>query len=117
MHDNHIPTIVSEFQRSRMLAEGALVQVNDEGFFAVSGPEDNSLAVIVKHVAGNLVSRWTDFLTTDGEKPDRDRDGEFEIRAGDTREHLMAFWERGWSVLFAAVSPLTDADLSREIRM
>jgi hypothetical protein len=75
----------------------------------------NSIAVIMRHVAGNLISRWTDFLTTDGEKPDRNRDTEFELEPRDTRETILARWDDGWNLLFAALAPLTEADLSREV--
>lgn len=93
-----------EFRRMKRLAEKALVQVSDEDFFRTLDPESNSLALIVKHVAGNLRSRWTDFLTSDGEKPDRDRDTEFELNSADTRAALMARWEAGWKLLFDALA-------------
>jgi len=105
---------VESFRNYKKLAEGAIDQVSDTEFFALIDPEANSIALIVKHVAGNLHSRWRDFLTTDGEKPDRDRDSEFEL-AGDTRESLMQFWETGWQVLFDNIEPLTPADLARTI--
>jgi hypothetical protein len=117
MNSDYITEILRELRRLKQLAEGALAQVDDAAFFAVAGPEDNSLAVIVKHMAGNMVSRWTDFLSSDGEKPDRNQDGEFELGAQDTRGHLMGFWERGWSTLEAALTPLTAADLGREVRI
>jgi hypothetical protein len=96
------------------MAERAIEQVSDEEFFFLIDAEANSIALIVKHIAGNLRSRWTDFLTTDGEKPDRDRDSEFE-RAGDTRGSLMKFWESSWQVLFDNVEPLSSEDLSRTV--
>ncbi|MGH9787592.1 MAG: DUF1572 family protein, partial [Candidatus Acidiferrales bacterium] len=83
-----------EFRRLKRQAEKALAQVSDEEFFRALDEESNSLAVIVKHLAGNLRSRWMDFLTSDGEKPDRHRDSEFVIEAGDTRAALMERWER-----------------------
>ena len=85
------------------MAERAIEQVGDEEFFALIDAEANSIAVIVKHIAGNLHSRWRDFLTSDGEKPDRHRDTEFEMIA-DTRESLMQFWETGWQTLFETSS-------------
>src|SRR5438552_13939318 len=88
---------LSQLRTLKELGERALAQVDDEGFFHALDPESNSIAVIVKHLGGNLKSRWTDFLRGDGEKPDRDRDGEFEIHPGDTRAALMAAWELGWS--------------------
>ena len=88
--------------------------MSDEEFFAAIDEEANSIAVIVKHLAGNLVSRWSDFLTTDGEKPTRDRDAEFEI-GDDSREDLMEFWEQGWKTLFDNIEPLTVEDFSKTV--
>lgn len=98
----------------RRLVEKALAQVSDEAFFRQLDPDSNSIAVIVKHLAGNMRSRFTDFLTTDGEKPDRDRDGEF-VLAGETREELMRAWDAGWENVLAAVEPLTTEDLGRTV--
>ncbi len=89
-------------------------QVSDEEFFKAIDEEANSIAVIVKHIAGNLRSRWTDFLTSDGEKADRNRDTEFELM-NDTRESLMAFWEKGWQTLFEAIEPLTAEDFEKTV--
>jgi uncharacterized damage-inducible protein DinB len=99
----------------RRLAEGALAQVTEEDWFREPGPQENSLAVQVKHLAGNMRSRWTDFLTTDGEKPDRHRDREFELGPGDTQASLRERWEEGWRLLFAAVEPLREEDLERTV--
>ena len=106
-----------EFRRLKSLAEKALAQVTDEELFRLQGPEENSIAIVVKHMAGNLRSRWTDFLTTDGEKPDRNRDGEFVIERGETRSSLMERWENGWRALFTAIGPLTDRDLEAKVRI
>jgi len=105
------------FANLRTTAEGAMAQVSDEEFFALPEPsgETNSIALIVKHIAGNARSRWTDFLTSDGEKPDRDRDTEFEQFVEDTRESLMARWARGWDLVDQALAPLSDDDLERTI--
>jgi hypothetical protein len=103
----------ARFAGLRKNAEGALAQVDDAQFFAL--PETNSVALIVKHIAGNARSRWTDFLTSDGEKADRHRDTEFERAEGDSRAALMAAWARGWDLLDAALAPLSDADLDRVI--
>jgi hypothetical protein len=104
------------FRKYRALAEGAMEQVDDAAFFAAPpGEEPNSIAIIVKHVAGNLRSRWTDFLTTDGEKPDRDRDGEFEQRDGDTRASLMARWNGAWEIALRELDALTPEDLTRTV--
>jgi uncharacterized damage-inducible protein DinB len=111
---NYRDDAVKSFRTYKTMGEKAMDQVSDDEFFTAIDAEANSIGVIVKHVAGNLVSRWTDFLTSDGEKPDRDRDSEFEMIA-DTRASLMEFWERGWSTLFAAIEPLTPADFSRTV--
>lgn len=102
------------FRNCKKLAERAIAQASDEEFFRQLDPEANSIAVIVKHIAGNLHSRWRDFLTTDGEKPDRDRDTEFEM-IGDTRESLMTFWETGWQTLFDSLESLTEDDFARTV--
>jgi hypothetical protein len=102
------------FRHYKQLAERAIEQCPEESlFFALDG-ESNSIAIIVKHMTGNMHSRWTDFLTTDGEKPDRNRDGEFE-EPPKNRAELTAMWERGWKILFDALDPLTEADLARTI--
>ena len=98
----------------KRLAEGAMAQLKDEELFFKPDAESNSIAIIVKHMAGNMRSRWTDFLTTDGEKPDRNRDTEFED-APKTRMELMELWERGWKHIFDALEPLGDDDLVRKI--
>jgi Protein of unknown function (DUF1572) len=96
------------------MAEGAMEQVKDSELQVVLDPEMNSLGLIVKHMSGNMRSRWTDFLTTDGEKPDRHRDAEFTDPPAD-REALMGMWEGGWAQVFGALEPLSDADLSRTV--
>jgi hypothetical protein len=111
---NYHSDAVQTFRNYKNLAERAIGQVSDEEFFAAIDEEANSIAVVVKHIAGNSLSRWKDFLTTDGEKPDRDRDTEFEI-AAETREALMDFWERGWQMLFDNLEPLTVDDFSKTI--
>jgi hypothetical protein len=102
------------FRYYKKLAENAMAQCPDDALFAAIDPESNSIAIIVKHMVGNMRSRWTDFLTSDGEKPDRNRDSEFEEPAK-TREELLATWERGWKYVFDAIDPLTDADLGKTI--
>jgi len=104
-----------QFRKLKELAEKALAQVADEYFFFALDDESNSVATIMKHIAGNLRSRWTDFLTSDGEKPDRHRDSEFVIEIGDTRSGLMQRWEAGLRCLFEALEPLKAADLSRTV--
>src|SRR5579872_3540983 len=93
---------ISLFHAYKKLGEGALAQVSDEQLTAALDPEMNSIAIIVKHMAGNMRSRWTDFLNSDGEKPDRDRDREFEAPPA-TREELLASWEAGWKLAFEAL--------------
>jgi hypothetical protein len=102
------------FRHYKKLAEGAIDQVTDEQLFTTLDEEMNSIAVIVKHMAGNMRSRWTDFLTTDGEKADRNRDTEF-IEPPLTREALIQAWNDGWNTMFAALEPLTDADMKRTV--
>jgi hypothetical protein len=102
------------FAYYKKLAERAMDQVTDEQLFATLDDQANSIAIIVKHMAGNMLSRWTDFLTTDGEKTNRKRDGEFEEPPA-TRAALLATWGAGWACLFAALQPLTDADLTRTV--
>lgn len=104
------------FQYYKKLGERAIQQCPDEGLFTAEDAESNSIAIIVKHLAGNMRSRWTHFLTTDGEKPDRNRDTEFED-APKTRADLMAMWERGWKILFDALEPLADTDLARTVKI
>lgn len=98
----------------KTLAERALPQVSEADLFNPPGEESNSIAVVMKHMAGNMRSRWTNFLTTDGEKPDRNRDAEF-VDPPDTLAALMAMWEEGWSVMFAALEPLCETDLARTV--
>jgi len=114
MITNYHRDALQSFRNYKKLAERAIEQVSNEEFFALIDAEANSIAVVVKHISGNLVSRWSDFLTTDGEKPTRDRDSEFEV-IEDTRESLMAYWERGWTTLFDNIEPLTLEDFSKTI--
>jgi hypothetical protein len=113
--ETYIQLVLREFRRAKGLADGAMAQITSEQFFAAPSECDNSIAVIVKHVGGNLLSRWTDFLTSDGEKPGRNRDLEFDITADDTQQSLMGQWESGWAALFSAIEPLSDADLERTV--
>ena len=98
----------------KALGEKAMAQADENGLQARLDPEMNSIALIVKHLAGNMRSRWTDFLTADGEKPDRQRDREFED-APATRAEVMAMWEEGWAHVFTALEPLSDDDLVRKV--
>ena len=102
------------FRYYKNLAERAMAQVTDEQLLTVLDGEMNSIALIVKHMAGNMRSRWTDFLTSDGEKPNRDRDTEF-IDPPATRQAVLAVWEEGWECVFGALGPLSDNDLQRTV--
>jgi hypothetical protein len=111
----YITIAAREFGRLKGLADKAISQMPGERLFAVPGEGDNSVAVIVKHVSGNMRSRWTDFLSSDGEKPDRKRDQEFVITPDDSRDALSARWEEGWAALFSALAPLRPPDLDRKV--
>lgn len=111
---SYIEDSISLFHYYKKLGEGAIEQVTDEQLFATLDPEMNSIAIIVKHIAGNMRSRWTDFLTSDGEKPDRHRDTEFEQPPA-TRTELMRLWNDGWGRVFEALEPLSDSDLARSV--
>jgi uncharacterized protein DUF1572 len=100
---------------NKRLAEGAVAQVTDDQLFHQLDPEANSIAIIMKHIAGNQRSRFTDFLTSDGEKPNRHRDTEFEIASRPRREELMRMWEEGWQIVFSTLESLTPEDFSRTI--
>src|SRR5437660_6681664 len=104
-----------QFRGHKRLGEGALAQLTDDQLFITLDPESNSVAVVIKHLAGNMRSRFTDFLTADGEKPDRHRDQEFELTGKTTRADLMRWWEDGWARVFAALDSLTPDDLMRTI--
>ena len=112
--EHYLENAVAEFRGLKRLADRAVAQVNDEEFFRAIDPESNSIAVIMKHMAGNMRSRWTDFLTADGEKPDRRRDSEFLIE-GEDRRAVEEKWEAGWRCLFDALAPLRGEDLMRAV--
>jgi hypothetical protein len=115
--DLYIDDIRTQFLKLKKLAEDAVAQVTDDDLVVTLDAESNSLAVIMKHMAGNLRSRFTDFLTTDGEKPNRNRDGEFEIAGNPGRDAVMADWENGWTCLFASLDALRPDDLLKEVRV
>jgi Protein of unknown function (DUF1572) len=104
-----------QFRGHKRLAEGAMAQLRDEDFFVTIDPESNSVAILVKHLAGNMRSRFTDFLTSDGEKPDRFRDREFELNPATTLADVMQWWEAGWSFVFAAIEGLKPEDVMRTV--
>ena len=113
---SHVEDSLSLFRYYKKLGEGAMAQVADEKLFVALDPEMNSIALIVKHMAGNLRSRWTDFLTSDGEKPDCNRDSEFEDPPT-TRAALLEMWESGWACLFTALEPLSESDAGRTVKI
>src|SRR5437868_666781 len=98
----------------KRMGEGAMAQLKDEEFFFTLDPESNSVAILVKHIAGNMQSRFTDFLTSDGEKPNRFRDREFELSPA-TRAEVMTWWEEGWTCVFNAIDPLKPEDVMRTV--
>ena len=112
---HYLDDALHTFREQKKLAERAFAQINDADFFAALDDESNSIAINVKHMAGNMLSRWTDFLTTDGEKPNRDRDMEFVILPEAGRADLLAFWEKGWRCVFDAIQPLGPDDLMRTV--
>ncbi len=111
---SYLEDSLSLFRYYKKLGEDAIAQVTDEQLFAALDAEMNSIAIIVKHMAGNMRSRWTDFLTTDGEKPDRNRDTEFE-QPPSTRADLLKVWNGGWDRVFSALEPLSDSDMERSV--
>jgi len=112
---HYLEDSLSSFRAYKKLAEKALDQLSEDEFFITLDEEANSIAVIMKHMAGNMLSRWTDFLTTDGEKPDRNRDMEFVIEPKTSKEDVLAYWEKGWQRVFDTLEPLTGADLGKKV--
>ena len=111
---SYVQDSLAIFRQYKALADRAMAQVTDEQLFLALDAESNSIAIIVKHMAGNMRSRWTDFLTADGEKSNRNRDSEF-VDPPASRAALLELWERGWATLFGALEPLTDSDLGRTV--
>jgi len=111
---SYVRDAISLLRHYKKMTESALAQCPDAGLIATLDKESNSIATIVKHLAGNMRSRWTNFLTTDGEKPDRDRDREFEEPPG-TRAELFAVWDAGWKIFLDAMDGLTDADVNKTV--
>ncbi len=115
LRGDYLEDIQSRFHGLKELADRALAQVTDGELFHQLDGESNSLAILLQHMGGNLRSRWTDFLETDGEKPDRNRDGEFEVAAGTRRSDVVERWERGWRCAFETLSTLSPTDLDRTV--
>ncbi len=115
VNDSYLADINRTFKNYKVLGEAALAQTPDAALHSRLDPDANSIAVIVKHLAGNLRSRFADLLTTDGEKPDRDRDAEFEMDAGVSRDDVVAWWNDAWSIALAQLNTLTADDLTRTV--
>jgi hypothetical protein len=112
---HYLKDAAAQFHSLKALADKALAQVTDAELFATLDPESNSIAVIMKHLAGNMLSRWSEFLTSDGEKADRNRDSEFELTPGQTRTALFGRWESGWLCLLNTIGQLSEEDLSKRV--
>ena len=110
-----VPEVLAVFRSQKDLADRAIAQVSDANLHVALDANTNSIAVIMKHMAGNMISRWTDFLTSDGEKPDRNRDMEFVIESNTTKADVLDYWERGWACVFAALEPLTLDDFEKTV--
>jgi len=111
----YLDDAVLQLSKLKAQADRALAQTSDKHLFATLDVESNSIAIIMKHVAGNMRSRWTDFLTSDGEKPNRNRDAEFESDAGDTRASITSYWNDAWTLTLAAIRALTPDDLGKSV--
>jgi hypothetical protein len=112
---SYLEDVVARLQELKKLAEGAIAQIEKEQLFQTWDDETNSIALTMKHLAGNMRSRWKDFLTSDGEKPDRNRDSEFIVEAADNPETLLTRWQEGWNYLFEALNSLSPEDLNRMV--
>jgi uncharacterized damage-inducible protein DinB len=112
---SYLEEIKRQFRGHQRMGERALAQLEEKDFFVTLDPESNSVATLVKHIAGNARSRFTDFLTSDGEKPDRFRDQEFEVSEKTTREEVMRWWEQAWSYVFSALDSLKPDDVLRTV--
>jgi hypothetical protein len=112
---HYLEDSIASLRAYKKMADKAIAQLHEDEFFVTLDEEANSVAVIMKHMAGNMFSRWTDFLITDGEKPDRNRDMEFVIEAKTTRDDVVAYWEQGWQRVFAALEPLHADDVGKKV--
>lgn len=113
--DHYLKDSIHQFRKLKELADKAIAQVAEKDLFYIPDENSNSIAIIMKHMAGNMRSRWRDFLNSDGEKPDRNRDSEFVIENGDSREGILQAWENGWQYLFEALEPLGTDDLNKTV--
>ena len=112
---NYLADALSSFRAYKKLADKAIEQTQGAELFVKLDDEANSIAIVMKHMAGNMISRWTDFLNSDGEKPDRNRDMEFVIDEASSKDDLLAYWERGWKCVFDAIEPLKSDDFERKV--
>ena len=112
---HYLENAISELRNLKKLGGRAIEQLDDEQIFVTLDPESNSIAILVKHLAGNMRSRWLDFLTSDGEKPDRFRDQEFIVDSNTKRDDVIEWWERGWKYVFDAIEPLRPEDVMRTV--
>ena len=112
---HYLEEVRRQMRGHKRIGEGAMAQLRDADFFVTLDPESNSVAILVKHLAGNMRSRFTDFLTTDGEKPDRFRDREFEVREATARDDVMRWWEEGWACVMGAIDSLKPEDVTRAV--
>lgn len=117
IEENYLRDALENFQNYKRLAEKSFEQISEEEFFRTLNDESNSIATIAKHIAGNLRSRWTEFLTADGEKPDRSRDSEFVAFENDTRKSLLEFWNAGWQAALSTMESLQPADLEKTVKI
>jgi hypothetical protein len=115
IEQQYLDDTLLQLRKLKAQAEKAIAQINDEQLFTLLDPDANSIALIMKHMGGNMRSRWTDFLTSDGEKPDRERDSEFERQASDTKNAVLDAWEDGWNRVFQAIMCLRPEDLSKSV--
>lgn len=113
--DHYLKDAINQFRKLKELADRAISQVADKDLFVLPDEYSNSIAIIMKHMAGNMRSRWRDFLTSDGEKPDRNRNSEFVIENGDSKEGILQAWEKGWQYVFEALEPLDPDDLNKTV--
>ena len=115
IEQHYLDDTLLQLRKLKTQADRAIAQIDDEHLTAMLDPDANSIAIIMRHMAGNMRSRWTDFLTSDGEKPDRNRDDEFVVAEGATRAHILAWWEEGWKRVLDAISSLRPDDLARTV--
>lgn len=115
LEKNYLASCIKEFRGLKELGDKTFSQIKDEGFFWAPDEESNSIAIIVRHLSGNMISRWTDFLTTDGEKENRQRDEEFDRLFYTDKDDVISRWEKGWKCVFEALEPLAEEDLLKEV--